>query len=320
MRCLGLLSLTFFLTACSAADRPPPIDIHVTLQPQADSEMWLLRYEVSEPVEGLMFVRQRNQFRARTWVGLDGGAMISSGHGAEMIAAQGSSNVFEFQVRPYFGETQKDYEFFVRYSDGGALVYTGHMSVYPITCGGDCRTERVVGSSTANTTYTFKPRQGERVLLSDVSSSEPLDWHEEGLGRFVYFGNRAPELRDRYQFLGDPGLPKWIDHELETVVPKVLDMYSQKMALPLAKSPIIFLSFDSVSLNGSRGGVLPGQVQLSVGGSDWLNPSHEQKDIFSRLVAHELAHLWNGDLYQNSGKVGQSWTHEGGLKPFLCEH
>lgn len=304
------------LGGCAASPRPPLHEIKVTIQPHANGQMWLVRYDVDEPVEGLLFQRQRNQFRSRTWTGMNGGAMVASQRGVEVIAGREPLRTFEFLVRPYFGETQKDYEFFVRYSDGGTIVYTGHLSAIPVNCAGDCRVNSPEGIGTYKITYEFIPRAGEHVLIDGAPSTGPLHWDEEGLGRFVYFGRQLPVTRAGYSYLGDSNSPDWVVAEIDRLTLPLMQYYGNRTGYQLGRLPLIFLSFDPYSGWGARGGVLPGQVQLSIGGSEWRSKSNEHTDRFRRLLAHELAHLWNGDLFQNAGEDGQSWMHEGGAEAF----
>ncbi|HEX4925991.1 MAG TPA: hypothetical protein VFV50_18000 [Bdellovibrionales bacterium] len=288
----------------------------MTVQPHSNGEMWLVRYDIDEPVEGLLFLRQRNQFRSRTWTGMSGGAMVASSRGVEVIAGREPLRSFEFLVRPYFGETQKDYEFFVRFGDGGTVVYTGHMSAIPVNCAGDCRVNQPEGIGTYKITYNFIPRPGEHVLIDGAPSTAPVSWDEEGLGRFVYFGRQVPVSRAGFTYLGDARSPDWVAQEIERLALPLIQYYSSQTGYPLARAPLVFLSFDPYSSWGARGGVLPGQVQLSIGGSEWRARSPEHVNRFQRLLAHELAHLWNGDLFQNAGEDGQSWMHEGGAEAF----
>lgn len=308
-----LCAVVILLAGCGSDNRPQPVNVHITLEPVANSELWNVRYEVDEPIEGLAFIKQRNQFRSDTWVGADG-AEVKLINGAEIIVGPRPTRVFDFRVSPYSGETQKDYEFFVRFTDGGTLVYTGHMSVYPILCGGNCSNRGIEGSKNAELTYIFRPRGGENVLVERTLSSQPVVWRESGPGRFVYFGKGTVKSHGDFDILGDSGTPKWIFKEVDSLLPKLLQFYSTKFNRPLSAKPLLFLSRDLAAEGGIRGGVLPNQIQVSVGGAAWRAQTEERRDSFDRLLAHEAAHLWNGDLFQNSGHPGEAWTHEGGAE------
>lgn len=65
------------------------------------------------------------------------------------------------------------------------------------------------------------------------------------------------------------------------------------------------------------GGTLPGLVQLDIRlGADRLAEADEEVTTqVSEFVAHEAAHLWNGELAVNE-VAGGDWMHEGGAEAF----
>ena len=63
-------------------------------------------------------------------------------------------------------------------------------------------------------------------------------------------------------------------------------------------------------------GALPQLIQLSIRGKPWKKRSREGMQKLYKLLAHEVAHLWNSQLYQHNDHGGHAWMHEGGADAF----
>ena len=100
---------------------------------------------------------------------------------------------------------------------------------------------------------------------------------------------------------------------MNTLIDEIVDYHRQKSAVQLGFKPIIFISYrpnendeDDISYAGD---IINTQMHLTFYG----NLKKLSKLDFSYLVAHELAHFWNGTLFHHEGAA---WVHEGGADYF----
>jgi hypothetical protein len=317
---MSRLRLTFFLLllAGCAQSASEEMSVQVSFSPHPNSEMWVLQYDLPKEVDGLYFLRQRNQFRSTSWVGLDSGTQVIVRDGHEIIVSKQPAKRFRFLVRPFFQDTLKDYEFFVRFNDGAALVYTGHMIAIPLDCGGDCKANpKNFLVPTVSTTFHLQAARGEYVFVSDTSIQNSATVADDSFGRFIYFGKKLPDQRSGFRAIYDSGIPAWMLQEIDMMTSQLLAYYSSVIRFGLKKEPILFVSFDPhASRSYARGGVVSQQIQISLGGRELLKARTSSKQRIEALLSHELAHLWNGDLFLNSGFDQETWMHEGGAEAF----
>jgi hypothetical protein len=309
------LILLFFITACAK----PKDQFHVAIEMKHEAHStWNVTYHLSQPVQGLMFTRQRNQFRAKTWQVVTAGAHIVVVDGVEVAYSDsGSFADLEVSFAPYSYETPVDYEFFVPFSDGSTSMFTGHLEVVPLACKGkiSCQPQEMTQRTNddVQTDFTFVPMSGEHVALQGNSSEGPSTWNSDHNGIYIYFGTLP--FRDYGDFRGvlDPQLPAWIVQDLQSSMGQFLRYYSQRTGFNLHSKPLVYFPFVPIAYSYSaKGGVLPGQVRLALAGQYWSAQNAENSERFLELLAHEDAHFWNADLFVPQIDAGGSWLHEGG--------
>jgi hypothetical protein len=116
----------------------------------------------------------------------------------------------------------------------------------------------------------------------------------------------------------DPGTPKWLIDRLRTAVPELFADYVKLTGATLDRKPALFLSFQPAADPNSttwKGGTLTGVIQMHI---EAVKDAPENPDLlerFFKFLAHEAAHLWNGQMFQNNER-NQSWLHEGGADAF----
>jgi hypothetical protein len=115
----------------------------------------------------------------------------------------------------------------------------------------------------------------------------------------------------------DPGLPEWLATASRDLIPRIFDFYAEMTGIPLDSKPAVFFSFEDVEISGisSGGGTLPGVIQMHAKGSNWRTAEPQSADGIYYVVAHEAAHLWNGEMVHFENE-SESWMHEGGADAF----
>jgi len=320
MRSINLLFALFFVMSCSSIPVKTKLlsDVNVDVR-HLGKDDWLITYKFPEPVRGVAFNRQLNQFRHENWTVETPGIRLQVSEGQERIFSTDHApfDTVQIRLKSYFVTTPKDYEFFVRYTDGSALMYTGHYNILSLQ-GDNPETAKAIDDHEPLHHFTFTPAKGENiVVLGKVTRNSSLTWDDsEKQGTYVYFGNIDPIETDYITAVVDPGLPQWLLKKTKLFLPKLFKFYSEKTGYHLTFKPAVYFNYvpGEKDRQNNKGGTLPGLIQLALEGQDWKKEEHDQLAHLFKFLAHESAHLWNGQLFSDFG--GHVWMHEGGADAF----
>lgn len=306
----GLVSIfsIFVLSSCAHQTKSTSYSdflLNVTIEPIPGKDSWRATFNSNLPVKELVFHRQVNRFRTKLWRSVTPGISISEQDGEEQIKAPSEFTTATFEFESYYEDTPKDYEFFQAFSDKSVVMYTGHLNACPK--GLDCdRPAR----------FTLVPRPNEKGIVAGQVFNETYHWTDEsGKGTYVYFGNLKPIVAAQLTALVDPKIPKWLRIRFNDLLPRLFSLYEKKTNQPLTFKPFVFLSYSPEGEgNGSKGGTLPGLIQLALNGKGWNQYDPDSFIDLARFLAHESAHIWNGQLFRYGS--GEMWMHEGGADAF----
>ena len=302
----------------SAGPSPaPPLDSFtaIRLEHAADRDAWQLAFTLPHPTSKVRFVRSNYPNRIAHWRVTTPGLRLSREHEEDVIQSDDGRSFagFAMDIASYAIHPEKDYQVFVPYGDGSTLVYTGQ---FDIGVPGE-------NASAVKTTFTFVPRKSERVVVKGEVSSGPRTWMSRGDGTYVYFGSTKPVIGNGFVALVDAAMPTWLRGSMETLLPQVFALYATRLGLPLSFRPTVFMSYGEEPAPKDfsvDGGTLPEVIQMEVRlGTDHriLVDEHVRGEV-GRLVAHEVAHLWNGQMFHHTTRGGD-WMHEGGADAFAYE-
>lgn len=289
-------------------------------------DRWEVSYRFAEPVRGVLLERA-SRFRASKWsVTADGGETAvrwSELDGHEAIITTGASPMRELRVQltTDTGEKTADYLVHASFSDGSRLFYTGHFAARALRCKSAEPCPELAldrgGELLANDiAWRFETEEGRDVQVLDRRATAQLDWSPAALppgrGTYVYFGTIKAQQTSFGSVIIDPGLPKWMAESATTLIPRMLELYERETGVKLTVRPLLLIGAPSTEGSGrsSKGGGLPGLVQLSAWGEGWNNEK-DSREPWLQFLAHELFHIWNGDLFQRRGGPGDAWLTEG---------
>jgi hypothetical protein len=144
----------------------------------------------------------------------------------------------------------------------------------------------------------------------------------------VYFGATAPVRTARVTAVVDRAFPPWLLRPIEELIPQLFALYTERTGQRLGFRPTVYLSYGPPPQGNGQvsigGGTLPGILQqditLSVDRRRVDDAEVREPALFA--VAHEVAHLWNGEQFTHEVRGG-GWMHEGSADAFahraLCE-
>ncbi|WNG18706.1 hypothetical protein [Cystobacter fuscus] len=305
-----------FLGACTArrdATRPPASARASALTVRVQRAVsgtgtWSLTYELPTPSHSVRFTRPGHGFRQSHWRVVEPAAASIERQGDEdvLTAPVGSPfRTLRIEVSSYEVKPEKDYQVFLPYSDGAVLFYTGVLGL-------------TSGEEEPQPLHVLLiPRPGERVVVAGQSSEKEVRWENSPQGTYAYFGSGSV-VREGVTAVVDPGMPRPLREHIERLLPRLFTLYTARTGSPLSFEPTLFISFGSTPRPGSinmSGGTLPGLVQLDIriGANRLADPEVTRR--LSELVAHEAAHLWNGELAVHE-VAGGDWMNEGGAEAF----
>ncbi|WNG41226.1 hypothetical protein F0U61_51695 [Archangium violaceum] len=317
-RGLAIWMALLFLGACSArrdaTRHPAPAQasaITVRVQRAASgADTWSLTYELPTPSHSVRFTRPGHGSRQSHWRVLEpaGASIERQGEEDVLSAPDGSSfRSLRLEVSTYVEKPEKDYQVFIPYSDGAVLLYTGVLGL-------------TFGEAEPPPLHVFlTPRPGERVVVAGQSSEHEVRWEGSPQGTYAYFG-AGSAVQEGVTAVVDPGMPRPLREHIERLLPRLFALYTARTGSPLTFEPALFISFGPSPNPGSinmSGGTLPGLVQLDIrlGANRLADADPEVLPRVSELVAHEAAHLWNGELAVHE-VPGGDWMHEGGAEAF----
>jgi hypothetical protein len=111
----------------------------------------------------------------------------------------------------------------------------------------------------------------------------------------------------------DDGVAPRLAEALRRAVPALLKLYAALLEAPAPDTPAVFLAWSnraapgrSLQADATPGGVL----RLRLDGRDWADPPPEALASLMQVLAHELAHFWNGGAYE-ARSPAPPWLVEG---------
>ncbi|HVS02535.1 MAG TPA: hypothetical protein VMT16_07180 [Thermoanaerobaculia bacterium] len=306
---------------------PPVVQVEVREDPAADT--WRAFYRLPSAAHGVEFVRARGAFRALAW-----GATAVAGEPRWVVEGDRERLCFERPTRSFavafrtdFRPRHKDYEVNVPFADGGRLLYTGHLRVRPLD---ECEAAPGAGGDGAEAVaaphhrWRFVTEPDRRVRVVDREGRGELAWEpppddERGADIYVYFGTLAAQETDRAVLLLDPALPEWLARDVGARLPVLFDHYAAVTGVELPYRPLVLLSAGARGDSGTSfsGGTLDGLVQVAVEGAGWSSDDEETRRFWFHHLAHEVFHLWDGQLLRYDDE--SEWLSEAAAELFAFD-
>lgn len=292
------------LTSVARAQPTPAIAID-----RIEPGRWRATYTFIDPVTSLRFVRGAANHRERVWtIATSGYEWGNDGDRLVLRLADGarpaSTIVVEF---PQLTDPlPKEYELFQPFSDGAMALYTGHFYARPTG-------PSYADSAPVLQTVRLTPPPGTHAVVRGRVASGNVTFADSiGDGTYIYMGTARPIETPHLVAIVDPGIPAWLRGMFEQRLPELFAVYSEKFGASLPWKPVVLYSFHDTATTGysSGGGTLTGLINMTLTGAAWRTPSADAQVQAFYLLAHEAAHLWNGQLVESRGGAG-SWMHEG---------
>jgi hypothetical protein len=164
------------------------------------------------------------------------------------------------------------------------------------------------------------PRAGEHVVVLGKRYEGTAEPPDDLDGTYAFFGSVAPVQSGRLIAVVDPGMPPWLRRAVEDLLPRVFALYAEHTGHALSFDPTVFMSYGDESHPTAMsigGGTLRGLLQLEVrlGSQRRAEGDPLVRERVLLNVGHEVAHLWNGQMFSSQAAHGE-WMFEGGADAF----
>jgi len=266
-------------------------------------DRWRITYLDLEAAESFRFAHETFYPRAESWeVGSEAACSLTVEEGRETLdCPQGLPSSLSFELPTDTRIRQKGYPLHVAFSDGGRLFYSGHLALQGV----------------APTTLCFRALEGRLVILRGKTGPE-VCWEADAVaaedGLFVFFGASGPEATEALALIADRGLPVWLRDRTVKILPRLFDHFRERFGLSLPWTPTVLLSWSEKPSSGRTfaGSTLDAQLQVHLEGVGWQEPDAQALEGILFHLAHEVAHLWNGQLARLRFDPAEEWLKEGG--------
>ena len=272
-----------------------PLAAEITIA-RVSADRWQVDYRFDEAVTALELGRPVAGYRAEAWTVTTPGVRLVLENGVEtLVAADSARTHLRLLVDRHVPFSHDDYVPMVPFSDGGVALYIGYFAGVA-RAGGESRE--------LAPRFRFVPLPSERVDAPE----------RDGVDAFAYFGAARPVETEHARLILDPAVPDWLREELQRTIAATTGVLSEAV-LPLPAKPLMligahdFAGFDGGSL---KGGVIGGRLVILLRGRAFVEPSPAKRSIVQRLVAHEVAHLFQlATIPTGAYNFEEPWLHEG---------
>ncbi len=293
----GLLGL-----ACSpvlACAKPSDLVLRIA---RIGPERFHVEYSFEHPILAMDFGAPVAEYRATAWKVMSPDLLLAQENGSErLVHREGSSfSRAEIEISAYSAYPSDRYVPMARFSDGGVALFLGFL----------------VGDVAASDTFEIRKIHVQAASLEGETAVAPRILQADRRA-FAYFGAQKPLDVGYARLIADPAAPSWLVPTLQAVLRATTRIYAERLGLWPREAPLVLLAardLDSLESYSVKGGAVAGQLVFTLRGKELVSGSHEVRRTLERLIAHELAHLWQEVVPAPGGEGNDPWIYEGGAE------
>jgi hypothetical protein len=288
------------MSLAQAADAPP-LNASLALSHAAPG-LWQAKYHFAEAVDAVK-LEEAGDFRQTAWkIVTPGFQLVQTKEGEQIVRKDGKAfDKLDVEVRNYDDFLPKSYAPMNHFSDGGTAIFLGFF-IGDAVKGGVTRELAVDMHVTG--------MKGESVLVP------PHGTDNKTSRTYAYVGPLTPLAAGNTVLVLDPKLPEWVANTLSETGARVSAYYTQAYGRNLSQPLPILISVDHLDREGMsfKGGVTSGLITYRLTGKAFLTETPKRRAYIAKLVAHEMAHIWQGAVSQGGLGEDDPWIHEGGAE------
>jgi hypothetical protein len=308
-RFASLCAAVLICAAPSLHARPQPALALTADVSHVARDSWRVDYQFAHPVSAIAFDAV-GDYRASAWkLRTPGLRLVATAEGERIEARNGKPfSKASIDITTFDGQPPKTYAPFSRFTDGGVAMFLGHLQ-------GDARQ----GKRTLEMAPVFRLHgmDGETVIAPPPG--RPAD--SAAQRGYAYFGPAQPAPAGSVHIILDPQTPAWVRETLLDVGARVSQYYERAYGRALRAPLLILISVSALDAPGMsiNGGAVTGQLAYRLSGKQLVSDHPKKRELLSRLVAHEMAHLWQMNVERGGVGERDPWIHEGGAEAMALD-
>lgn len=293
------------LMGTAQAAAPAPLRTELTLTHIA-ADKWRADYVFAEPVTAIELGAQVGTYRKQAWRALTPGVELIAHDDSEGMRSASPLTKLSVEISAHDDFVEGQYAPIDRFSDGGWDFYLGFL--YGALTQG-------TRERTMDAALQLRGLPGEAVIAPAKPGAE--------LSGYAYFGPLKPARMGNVNVIIDPQAPAWLRDVLEDTTAKVSQFYEQAFQRKLIDKPLVSVAV--VGFEGApgsisiKGGAVGGGIAYRLQGAGLVDDHPKKRALMARLVAHEMAHLWQVNLTRGGIGGSDAWIHEGGAEAIMLE-
>ena len=267
---------------------------------------WQADYVFSEAITKLDF-EKRGDYRSTAWKILTPGVHYQASEQSDSYLSEKPVKKISISIAAYDQFLPKNYAPNNRFTDGGAAIYMGFFE-------GSIQQDKLVRDMILTASYQGRP--GETVIPPPHFANA-----RKSLSAYAYFGPQKPVSAGMAKIIIDPATPAWLaDLILETGT-KMSNYYASSYQRPLIRELLLMISVAELESSGAsmKGGATNGQITYRLSGKSLNKDSQQMRNMVTRLVGHEMAHIWQENVKQGGIGGNPAWIHEGGAEAMALD-
>lgn len=283
----------------------PPVTVEISIE-RLSASQWQASWKFSAPVDAFRLYPPQLGFRSRSWQLPGDGLELEETPGGAVISKHGSPfSQFSLRFRNDSQFEPATYVPVLPFSDGGAAIYTGHFS-------GDVR---------QGDEWVSIPSQFEFRGLAEDNTVVPA-WASELSPVYAYVGPQRVKESQQVRMIADAQMPQWLLDTFSRSVPKVTALFSERLGFQLEHKPLVLIAAGKLRESDGysvKGAGLERQFTVMLQGRALGIGSRDREQMFEKMLAHELFHVWQQAMPGGDFNPEQAWLHEGSAEALAVQ-
>jgi hypothetical protein len=292
---LALLGALLAPAGTAVAQQPPRVGVEVVVTHVA-ADAWRVDYTFDRPVTELVLGPPVAGFREHAWqVATPGVALVTRAGEEAIVAGDSARTRLSVTVHRYSEYASDSYVPVVPFTDGGAALYLPYLTGTVIVDG---------VARPLDARFRFVALPPEHVLAPAATAPSA----------YAYFGPQSPIASPHARLVVDPGAPAWLRDVLVEVGERATGVFARRLGGDLPVPPLVLVGagvLDATDGVSVKGGAVGDQFVMLLAGRGLREESPRKREVLARLVAHELAHLWQLHMLPSAFSDAEPWLHEG---------
>jgi hypothetical protein len=286
-----------------------------------DGDLWTAEYALDRDAPVWAFFRSaliqesRRPWRLEQWRIETPGVVLERAGNYDILRAADGGPVprrVSIAFTPKSENLEADYAV-LAFTDGSVALPSGQFDLFPLSS--------VADAAAAPQDLSGYPVEAEAATVTWRDRAGPVLFRGERVAEataaeadtYVLFGRADLIESPRLITVADPQLPAWIADAIETLAPRVADLYADRLGPSQTARPTIMMSWAGPTSGRTSmgGGVLPGLIVMAFEGEGVVQPTAAVLSMSRWFVGHESAHFWLGQVVRYE-RARDAWITEGG--------